>query len=201
MTRQRINQASMQDNDWTAFTNAVKVLKGQTTHPNYDDFAMVHSMTRHKGQAHMDFTFLPWHREYLLTFEDALVAIDPSVTLPYWDWANEPMLPDALSNAAEWGVTRAMKNGDLISPKRKDDVTLALSKTMYAAFSDRINGPHGAVHMQIGGVDEQTGIGLGEMARIERSPRDVLFWLHHAFLDKLWDDWSKVIRVSFRPTA
>lgn len=31
--------------------------------------------------------FLPWHRLYLYFFELALQDIDPSVTVPYWDWA------------------------------------------------------------------------------------------------------------------
>ena len=88
--------------------------------------------------------FLPWHREYLLKFEDALVAIDPTVTIPYWDWVNQPMLPDALSNAAEWEVTRVMQQGDSISPNRRVDVDLAMSRTEFIAFNDRINIPHGA---------------------------------------------------------
>lgn len=31
--------------------------------------------------------FLPWHRLYLHFFEQALQDIDPSVTVPYWDWS------------------------------------------------------------------------------------------------------------------
>lgn len=31
--------------------------------------------------------FLPWHRMYLHFFEQALQDIDPSVTVPYWDWS------------------------------------------------------------------------------------------------------------------
>jgi hypothetical protein len=60
-----------------------------------------------------------------------------------------------------------MSAGDKISAKRKDDVDLAMEKTTYAAFHDRINGPHGAVHVQIGGFDEGTGQPLGEMADID----------------------------------
>jgi tyrosinase len=31
--------------------------------------------------------FLTWHRAYLYFFEQRLQDVDPSVTLPYWDWA------------------------------------------------------------------------------------------------------------------
>lgn len=42
--------------------------------------------------AHETATFLPWHREYLYRFEEALQAVDPAVTIPYWDWTD----PNAL---------------------------------------------------------------------------------------------------------
>jgi tyrosinase len=36
--------------------------------------------------AHMTPSFLPWHRRFLLELENALRRVDPSVTVPYWDW-------------------------------------------------------------------------------------------------------------------
>lgn len=33
--------------------------------------------------------FLTWHRAYLYFFEKRLQDIDPTVTLPYWDWASD----------------------------------------------------------------------------------------------------------------
>lgn len=199
MARVRKSHVDLTDAEWTAFINAVNSLRASTTTPNYDYFSAIHSMDRHEMQAHEAYTFLPWHREYLMVFEDALQSINADVTIPYWDWTTNPELPQQLSDATAWGVTRAMKAGDKISPKRKDDVALALSKTTYAAFHDRINGPHGAVHVQIGGIDEASGQPLGEMADIDRSPRDVLFWLHHAYLDKLWHDWSVANPGRFPP--
>ena len=37
----------------------------------------------HKGPA-----FLPWHREFLLWFENALVKHGSTIGLPYWDWTD-----------------------------------------------------------------------------------------------------------------
>jgi hypothetical protein len=162
MERVRKSQAELSENEWDAFTNALKVLRKSTKKVNYDYLAMIHAHHRHLGQAHERYTFLPWHREYLFVFEDALRAIDSTVTVPYWDWTKDPELPSKLADSTEWGVMRAMGAGDKISRKRKDDVDLAMSKTTFQAFHDRIDSPHGAVHIQVGGVDELTGRPLGE---------------------------------------
>ncbi|WP_406387897.1 tyrosinase family protein [Streptomyces sp. NBC_00887] len=39
--------------------------------------------------AHMTPSFFPWHRRYLLEFEKALQAVDPGVSIPYWDWTRD----------------------------------------------------------------------------------------------------------------
>lgn len=42
------------------------------------------------NMAHWNIGFCPWHRQYLLDFEQALQSVDPDVDLPYWDWDNHP---------------------------------------------------------------------------------------------------------------
>lgn len=62
----------------------------------YDEFVALHlgvTWRLRNGQeirdgAHRNSGFLPWHRQYILDFEDALRAIDPEVCLLYWDWAD-----------------------------------------------------------------------------------------------------------------
>ena len=39
--------------------------------------------------AHMHSSFLPWHREFLLLFENALRQVSGKpITIPYWDWTD-----------------------------------------------------------------------------------------------------------------
>ncbi|MFI0085739.1 tyrosinase family protein [Streptomyces bobili] len=58
----------------------------------YDEFVRMHIdyyVSDGEGglrTAHMTPSFLPWHRRFLLELENALRRVDPSVTVPYWDW-------------------------------------------------------------------------------------------------------------------
>jgi hypothetical protein len=88
----RKNQATLTTTERTAFVNAVIALKQRPSAmglaSKYDDYVQQHldSMAAAPGWAHQGPAFLPWHREYLRRFELDLQAIDPSVSLPYWDW-------------------------------------------------------------------------------------------------------------------
>lgn len=37
--------------------------------------------------------FFPWHRYFLLEYEDLLRMVDPALTIPYWDWSVMPTMP------------------------------------------------------------------------------------------------------------
>ena len=47
---------------------------------------------------HDGINFLTWHREYLAKFEASLMAVNPLVTIPYWDWVNDPEIPEPLND-------------------------------------------------------------------------------------------------------
>lgn len=136
---------------------------------------------------HGNTLLLPWHRIFLLLFEEALHNYHPDVCLPYWDWTNpsEQHFPDWLSGILPTVITPSRT----ISVYRStlDDSSLAstvagasgaMTKTTYDTFTSQINPIHGGVHIWVGGT----------MGTFD-SPADPVFWLHHANLDRLWWIW------------
>ena len=93
----RNNVKNLTNDQKKRYVNAFLALKGQDSliHPGaqsrYDDFVETHmnAMTAPVGWAHGDSVFFPWHRELLYQFEKLLQAVDPTVTIPYWDWTRD----------------------------------------------------------------------------------------------------------------
>ncbi|MEP6879635.1 MAG: DVUA0089 family protein [Nitrosospira sp.] len=102
----RKNQSSLTGSEKAAFIAAVKVLKANGS---YDIFVAQHRaafMASPNDPAHRGPAFLPWHREYLRRFELALQQIDPSVSIPYWDWT-----VDRTAGASLWASNFMGGNG------------------------------------------------------------------------------------------
>ncbi|GAA2151946.1 tyrosinase family protein [Kitasatospora kazusensis] len=97
----RKNQATLTAKEKRDFVNAVLELKRAG---GYDDFVSTHdSFIKSDSDdgprtAHHAPSFLPWHRRFLLQFEQALQGVNPDVTLPYWDWT-----ADRTPTASLWG--------------------------------------------------------------------------------------------------
>jgi tyrosinase len=178
----RKDQARMTDNERQRYICAFNMLVADGTLGTFVD---IHA--QHHDQ-HSNARLLPWHRAYLLLFEEALHRHHPDVCIPYWDWTQpeEQTFPAWLA-----GVTPTVQtaNGPLTvvrSPGPDSwlaqiaaDAPNAMSRTSYNDFSSPINGIHGGVHVWVGGT----------MSSPMTSPADPVFWLHHANLDRLWWDW------------
>ncbi|MFD9634648.1 tyrosinase family protein [Streptomyces violascens] len=92
MVYTRKNQRNLSSAERRAFVSAVLELKRTGV---YDQFVRTHiAFYVSDGDvglrvAHMAPSFLPWHRRFLLVFEQALQRVNPRVTLPYWDWTRD----------------------------------------------------------------------------------------------------------------
>ncbi|KAJ1833909.1 hypothetical protein LPJ63_002367 [Coemansia sp. RSA 2711] len=174
-----------------------------------DGFGSMHDHISH--QVHGNDQFFAWHRRFLRHFESLLQEIDPDVVLPYWNWGTywQNPLADPVLTAnffggngrpgdncvvegveARWGrnyptkgcLTRKFRYGTSTGsfwPMRAVRDVMKTTKS-HAQFRSRIeNGAHGIVHLGLGGDFETMW-----------APVDVLFFLHHATIDKVWAEWQ-----------
>jgi tyrosinase len=174
---------------------------------------------------HRQFFFFSWHRMFIYYFERILrkASASPTLTLPYWnytDLAGQGVLPEPFrlpANATNslYNATRsAIYNGGAALPPADVSYTSGFALTNFttptlgspsfggrtvtapahfpaSGGSGRIEqSPHNNVHNDIG----------GEMATGE-SPRDPIFWLHHANIDRLWKKWIALGGGRANPTG
>lgn len=99
----RKNQRNLTDDEKQAFVAAVLQLKASfhdgATLSIYDEYVQAHAMMMmfQPIDIHRSAAFFPWHRAWLDQIERELQAIDPSVTIPYWDFT-----VDTSPDAAPW---------------------------------------------------------------------------------------------------
>ena len=144
--------------------------------------------------------FFSWHRMYLYFFEKILreKSHDPNLTLPYWDYQTNPVLHPCYRDAAAsnplYDGTRnhsinsggALPNGPMVSIAH-----ILANDIPYFTFNNDIQGPHGSIHVAIG----------GHMASVPTAALDPCFWLHHANIDRLWEEWLQLCDGRDDPTT
>ncbi|TIL96302.1 MAG: hypothetical protein E5Y73_01995 [Mesorhizobium sp.] len=158
--------------------------------------------------------FLTWHRMYLWYFERVLQTAsgDPSLRLPYWDYASDPTLPgpyrdatyvdqagDTVANPLRVDARRAPLNDGTgaLSPN-VSSASGAMSRPTYDSFNRSIEQtPHGAVHCSL--VEGSCPNGL--MGAVPSSALDPIFYAHHTNLDRLYDCWLNVDEGSRLPSG
>lgn len=200
--RIRKNHLEMTPGEKTAYVQAINQMFNNGTIQNMANHHSGHFNTEiHTRSNPLNGTqFLPWHRVFQLEFEQKLRAAGTSeaeyLTVPYWDWRVENTVSDItwddndfLAPSSNWGVFRSIGGGTLAST---NDVNMLLSltgdvlpsgyqqqSTTSSFFSKHLEAWHDYGHVFVGGTMNST-----------ESPRDPVFFLHHGFADKLWQDWE-----------
>lgn len=150
----------------------------------------------------------PWHRAYLLTFENALRSIPgcEGVTLPYWDITTpfpdvlksppfdqyalqESVSPDYQKGYATIRFTYDQIAANLVKYSVTEDIDRAMTKTDWEDFHgfwsdaayNTIISAHDGGHMAIGPTMQDQGV----------AAFDPVFWFFHCNWDRLFWDWQK----------
>lgn len=223
----------------------------------YDQFEAIHmgclSVTVPDGSTvnmgHQGPAFLPWHREFLLRFENVLVQNGSTIGLPYWDWtdhtgtANKLFVDEFLgardglitsgyfafdapgtpnntfprpqwwpANLEGWRIRpslahtfgiilrRALDTRSLAIP---EDVRRTMSRPVYedSGRAIEVDPISGALDNQPKGFRNRLESGRrmhnfghgwigGHMRHPFTSPNDLIFFMHHCNIDRLWAEWQ-----------
>jgi tyrosinase len=170
----------------------------------WDEWAKLHGMNF--DQIHDKAHFFPWHRQFLWEVETEMRKHKPHIVMPYWDWTFDAAKPgDSIVMKSTWfgPATRGcVQTGKFANFKVQYPSAGCLQRqfsrsrtwtsreelrgliSMSKNYNELVQSvrifPHGTPHVTIGGH-----MGQGS------SPNDPLFFLHHAFVDKMWYDWQQ----------
>ncbi|KAL4235030.1 hypothetical protein ACF0H5_006668 [Mactra antiquata] len=201
----------MSDKEFQLYVEAVNSAKRNTSiSPNkYDALAEFHTgMT--SVSAHGGCNFHGWHRMYILMYENALREEGPEfadVTVPYWDSTMDDRMEDpelsvlfsdrflgSCQGEAKGGMMKegwTSSTGAIVRNCKTDgplmNMEMIKNVTRHnrfekicgedSAIDDDLEFHHNGVHRWID----------GQMAMLVSSVYDPIFWLHHAFIDYIWE--------------
>ncbi|MFE2097897.1 MULTISPECIES: tyrosinase family protein [unclassified Streptomyces] len=170
-----------------------EVLRGLATTPAYKQLVADHQDMSHRHHTMQGMgpvatqRFLPWHRAYCLKFEDLLRSADPALTIPYWDYANDHARPDWVWKPA--GVVRPTPAGSGLPTQATIDGLLARPTFTAFTFGRVMAGvqPNGLEVAAHNNVHNWCG---GTLSKPMASSNDPIFFLLHANVDRIWDQWQ-----------
>ena len=195
----------------------VNTVKTASTHPTYkaryEKLLTIHRDIFDSRIHDLDF-FLPWHRCFILQYENLLREIDCRVTVPYWDWnpvGAKPLTSDvwnpgphgfegnSISNpscvrigpfrAGAWSVISSAGGGCLTrsfsgSTPNAMDVKMLIMENGNASQFLNIESL-----LRFYFHDSVHCVIAGIICTINSASAPE-FSLHHGYLDKMWWDWQ-----------
>jgi Common central domain of tyrosinase/Polyphenol oxidase middle domain len=153
----------------------------------------IHCASSNADNIHYNWQFLPWHRGLLYFIERAMRKLGKmdDMRLAYWNWESSasrtvPAIYAPSGQPLYWAnrhlttpLTDSQVNVQALLAVPTFDVfggTAKQRSPVPATFS----GPHANVH---------NAFYPGDMADLQYSPRDPVFYAHHGNIDRLWSSW------------
>jgi FtsP/CotA-like multicopper oxidase with cupredoxin domain/peroxiredoxin len=207
LTRVRKNLDCLTQQELAVYKHAIQIVKDRSAvNPNdptgYDWQVKIHGSPLVGPCQHNTELIWPWHRAMLFYFEETLRAADPdnptlstrNLTIPYWDWSKVPTgvggYPAAYEDATSPLFHAGRNPYDAAhQPHLFTDADIGLDINDWGLFGGTKFGP-GKLEM----TPHNDGHGLyvdGDMSSTATSPKDPIFFSHHANLDRLWDLWQQ----------
>ncbi|KAJ2809664.1 hypothetical protein H4S07_003126 [Coemansia furcata] len=205
--RVRRSAHSLTDSDWQ---HVAGVLSQLHRDGQFGRFARTHDAVFDNVHGHS--AFFPFHRRFVLEFENLCRQVDPSFTVPYWDTTrdyrtpqNSPILSGAALGGNGEGPQGCLQSGiqgnwslgfpDWHCLRRRfsgGDGTIlpwvpAELMSSFIERDDRLSDFREHIEFSIHGA---THIGLGGDAGTRYAPNDFFFYMHHANIDRLWWQWQ-----------
>ena len=211
---------SMTHEERVRYINTVFTASTNSTYKTeYEDLLLQHKNLFQTGIHEADF-FLPWHRWYILQYEDLLRRVDCKVTVPYWDWSAVAVDP---WSSSMWNTGDDGFGGDGVPNAKycvkdgpfRDPVWSYPSNNKRTCLRRSFREAEGPLQPIVPGteaVDALMALEASEMTEFEETLRVDLhndvhcaidgtmcytvsayapeFFLHHGFIDKLWWDWQ-----------
>ena len=206
----RKNVENLTTTDLTAIRDAHQKMMNIGDNRGYNYLAGLHGLPQfycwhHKRTRRAQIAaelFLPWHRAYLLYFENALRDRNPNAFLSWWDWTSAAShaagVPFAFSVQDVAGQANPLydANIEILSPPMNErtsrdagppdflpaqmQIAQLLGLTQYEDFSEQLEDIHDGVHGWVG----------GSMGVVPFAAFDPIFWSHHCMIDRIWYLWQ-----------
>ncbi|OLY82319.1 Tyrosinase [Smittium mucronatum] len=193
---------SLSQNEWKIYVSTMKEMHRLGW---LNRFAIIHS--KYFRDVHGTKEFLPWHRRFLVEFENTARSINPSYVQPYWDSSidfKNPASSKVLSSSMIGGngkgddmcvgdglqkgwineyperrcLRRNYNNKDSLKPFISPE-SVSSDIQLSSTFKEFSSRIESGVHNQV-----HSSVG-GDMGQ-GQSPLDLLFMLHHANIDRIW---------------
>ncbi|KAJ2760624.1 hypothetical protein IWQ56_005443 [Coemansia nantahalensis] len=204
--RVRRNAATMSSQEWGAIAD---VLRRMNNDGWMSRFGASHD--RLFSRVHGNTCFFPFHRRYVLEFENIARGYDPSFVVPYWDAtesfrnpAGDPLLSAGALGTNGQGSDRCLvngiqgntqmtypnghclrrnyNNGNSINAWYAPEIISSYIQSDTSLAAFREN-----IEYSIHGA---VHLGLGGEMNTGYAAQDFSFMVHHANLDRLWWDWQ-----------
>jgi tyrosinase len=204
-TRQNVAGMTSDHPTLVAYRTAVKEMRNlpESNPRNWRRQARIHE----NNCPHGNWYFLPWHRKYILDFEQICrdLSGDSDFALPYWNWTSTRHIPapfweGTLDSNRRIGrreeipgrfvgrrvIDRVLRQNDFelfgSTRPRNPRQTNTDPRWQQAPGAKALleATPHDMVHVRVG----------GNMGDVPTSPLDPIFWLHHCNIDRLWAEWN-----------